>query len=95
MAKKEKVTLPAIGKPKPKVKKTPARALGNVANKSYLTGLSGQMTNKEAARWAEDRNKTNEVAGALAEIRRIRKIKNKAKPSYSKYDSVLAKRTGV
>ncbi len=38
MARKDKFTLPAIGKPKPKTKKTSASELGKVANKQFKQG---------------------------------------------------------
>jgi hypothetical protein len=44
MAEKKKFKLPAIGKPKPKPKKTSARDLGKAANKQFKAGTRDKDT---------------------------------------------------
>lgn len=85
MAKKEsgkKVTLPAIGKPKPKPKKTSARDLGKVANKQFKQGARdankkvvdspfasvGKETAKQSAQRERDARKAGVSDKSLEEV---------------------------
>jgi hypothetical protein len=84
---KKKVRLPALGKPKPKAKKTSARDLGKTANEQFKAG------EKDKGKVTFEPNRTDKEAAVLISKMKKPKWSSKSREEHSKRR--LARITGV